>query len=280
MTQVPPRTRQTFVVVLLVVGAALAGATTATAQSDRQPGLTSERVVLQGQTLTADMTLVPGDGAVVYAVTDDGLGAPVRELDVVNGSVLLATADLPAGEYAVVADDGTPVRFDDGVGMPLQNGSATSAAFRVVTVAGAEVDLPDDPQYPAGEPFVVSGDTAFVPGTDLRVGVRTTAGTETPFLASRTVAVDDEGRFAVRFDPATAPPGTQLELRVAHDGRMLATQTIVLDDEPTPTPSPSPSPSQTPTDEPTRTTVPVPGLGVGVGLLALVAATVLVRRHR
>jgi hypothetical protein len=178
-----------------------------------------------------------------------------------------------------VADGGTPVRFDDGVGMPLQNGSAASAAFRVATVADAEFALPDDPHYPAGEPFVVRGDTAFVPDTDLRVGVRTTAGTETPFLASRTIAVDDEGRFTARFDPATAPPGTQLELRVAHDGRMLATQTVVLNDERTATASPSPTSSPTAVDEPSQTTVPTPGIGVGAGLLALVAATALARRH-
>lgn len=277
------RGRRAAALALLVVGAALVGAVaTTTAQSTDQPRLTSDRQVVQGQTVVLDLGPVLDDQSdesfEVRAVSESGsVGAFVAEFDTTDDDTArLDTSRFDAGRYVVTHGRDDAVRFEAGTGTvagDVTNESAVDRAdFRVVTAEAASATLADDPLTLEGQTARVSADTALTPGTELTVRARTTPDAENPFIQQARPTVATDGSVTGTFEtPANA--STEVEVTVLYDGTTLAETTAPLGEQSTSTQSPT---GDT-TTRPTRTTVP--GFGVAVALIAVFGAALLAGRR-
>jgi PGF-CTERM protein len=277
------RGRRAAALALLVVGAALVGAVaTTTAQSTDQPRLTSDRQVVQGQTVSIDVSTVTDAerSVTLYSVGEDGAERPVRALRVENETVEFTVEGLDAGHYAIVVDDEQVLRLSDGVAEPagdVTNESAVDRAdFRVVTAENASVKLPEDPLTLDGRTARVSADTTLTPGTELTVRARTTPDAENPFTQQARPTVAADGSVTATFEtPANA--STEVEVTLLYDDVTLAETTAPLGEQSTSTQSPTSATTGDTTTRPTQTTVP--GFGAVVAVLAVVGAALLATRR-
>jgi PGF-CTERM protein len=279
------RDHLTVALAVLVVGSALVGAvTTTTAQPTDQPRLTSDRHVVQGQTVTFDVSAVPNteESVTLYSVNESGVEQPIRPLRVENGSVEFPVEGLDPGRYALVVGDERVLRLDDGVAESagdVTNQSAVERAdFRVVTAENASASLADDPITLDGQTARISADTMLLPGTELTVRARSTADAQNPFVQSMAPTVASDGSVTATFDtPANA--STEVRVTLLYEDATLAEQTAPLGQQSTPTPSPTTATTGDTTTQPTDTQTTVPGFGVVVALLAVLGAGLLASRR-
>lgn len=114
----------------------------------------------------------------------------------------------------------------------------------------------------------VHGTANLSEGAEVTVRLQSAGETQPRKIATESVTVGADGRFAATFDLSVYSPGDRFTVSVIHDERELASSSVRVVDE---------SMAVTPAGESSR---PIPGFGVILTVLALAVVGVLHRRTR